>query len=345
MYGRHVASRLRSLTSSPAASRPGLWGSPDDPDDRCEPDRPVWTPGVRGREHPDLDRVQALHVPGRTGRPAMAARPGHQRPDPVSGARPGRGDRGLFDAAAGRARARRRGTRTGQHRPGGRLAVQLSVNRGGAEVTVLRGKVTLALVRERTAPAHRPAPDALAGFEVADLAEASTVARADRLRLPDRLRLADGESVESVFGNDPRTFVWSWRAPYFYCHFSDRVQHSGFVRALEEVVDRFLADRGISVGRLLAERSWIPVVSRARVQLVEAAHMEETIHTVFTVVDILRGVMFDARMSCYVQRGAELVPVATAQILHGYAIAAGDGAGGLAELDGEVSRALTGGRP
>jgi len=228
---------------------------------------------------------------------------------------------------------------------GGRLAVQLSVNRGGAEVTVLRGKVTLALVRERTAPAHRPAPDALAGFEVADLAEASTVARAERLRLPDRLRLADGESVESVFGNDPRTFVWSWRAPYFYCHFSDRVQHSGFVRALEEVVDRFLADRGISVGRLLAERSWIPVVSRARVQLVEAAHMEETIHTVFTVVDILRGVMFDARMSCYVQRGAELVPVATAQILHGYAIAAGDGAGGLAELDGEVSRALTGGRP
>ena len=228
---------------------------------------------------------------------------------------------------------------------GGRLAVQLSVNRGGAEVTVLRGKVTLALVRERTAPANRPAPDALAGFEVADLAEASTVARAERLRLPDRLRLADGESVESVFGNDPRTFVWSWRAPYFYCHFSDRVQHSGFVRALEEVVDRFLADRGISVGRLLAERSWIPVVSRARVQLVEAAHMEETIHTVFTVVDILRGVMFDARMSCYVQRGAELVPVATAQILHGYAIAAGDGAGGLAELDGEVSRALTGGRP
>src|SRR6266540_1380384 len=224
-------------------------------------------------------------------------------------------------------------------------SIQLPVNRGGAEVTVLRGKVTLALVRERTAPAHRPAPDALAGFEVADLAEASTVARADRLRLPDRLRLADGESVESVFGNDPRTFVWSWRAPYFYCHFSDRVQHSGFVRALEEVVDRFLADRGISVGRLLAERSWIPVVSRARVQLVEAAHMEETIHTVFTVVDILRGVMFDARMSCYVQRGAELVPVATAQILHGYAIAAGDGAGGLAELDGEVSRALTGGRP
>ena len=111
------------------------------------------------------------------------------------------------------------------------------------------------------------------------------------------------------------------------------------------MVDRFLAHRGLSVDRLLTERSWIPVVSRARVQLIEAAHMEETIHTVFTVVDILRGVIFDGRMDCFVQRGDELVPVATAQILHGYAIAAGEGAGGMATLDDEVVHALTGGRP
>jgi acyl-CoA thioesterase FadM len=121
------------------------------------------------------------------------------------------------------------------------------------------------------------------------------------------------------------------------------VQHSGFVRALEEVVDRFLADRGVSVGRMLTERSWIPVVSRARVRLLAAAHMEETIHTVFTVEEILRGVVFDARMDCYVRRGDELIPVATAKILHGYAIAAGEGAGGLAQLDDGVIRALTGG--
>ncbi|MDQ1721465.1 MAG: hypothetical protein QOI26_1199, partial [Pseudonocardiales bacterium] len=54
---------------------------------------------------------------------------------------------------------------------------------------------------------------------------------------------------------------------------------------------------------------------------------------------------FDGRMDCYVQRGDELIPVATAQILHGYAIAAGEGAGGMATLDDEVVRALTGGRP
>jgi hypothetical protein len=70
--------------------------------------------------------------------------------------------------------------------------------------------------------------------------------------------------------------------------------------------------------------------------------MEETVHTTFTVTDILRGVMFDARMDCFVQRGQDLVRVATAKILHGYAIAAGEGAGGLAELDADVVAALTG---
>lgn len=222
---------------------------------------------------------------------------------------------------------------------GNRLAVQLSVVRDGTEVTILRGKVVVALVQEQTAPQRQPAPDQLAGLEVDDLVKASTVSAARRLQL------AAGETAESVLTADRSSFLWSWRAPYFYCHFSDRVQHSGYVRTLEEVVDRFLADRGISVGRLLTERSWIPVVSRARVQLIEAAHMEETIHTVFTVVDILRGVIFDGRMDCYVQRGNELIPVATAQILHGYAIAAGEGAGGMATLDDEVVQALTGGRP
>jgi acyl-CoA thioesterase FadM len=203
------------------------------------------------------------------------------------------------------------------------LAVQLSVDRDGRPVTVLRGKLRVALVPEPAAPVHRPAPPALAALEVPHLAAASTV-------------------KDPGTGWEPEEFLWSWRAPYFYCHYSDRVQHSGFVRCLEEVVDRFLADRGISVGRMLRERSWIPVVSRARVQLIEPAHMEETVHTTFTVTDILRGVMFDGRMDCYVKRGDQVVPVATAKILHGYAIAAGEGAGGLAELDADVVTALTG---
>ena len=120
---------------------------------------------------------------------------------------------------------------------GSKLAVTLSVVRDGAEVTVLRGKLSLALVRERTAPEHQAAPERLAGLEVGELVEASTVAQ------PARRKLAAGESAESVLTAEPGSFLWSWRAPYFYCHYSDRVQHSGYVRAMEEVVDRFLADR------------------------------------------------------------------------------------------------------
>ena len=214
----------------------------------------------------------------------------------------------------------------------GRLAVRLAVERDGRPVTVLRGKVTVALVPERAAATHLPPPAPLADLPDAGIAPG------------ERRRLGPGETPESVLTAEPGTFLWSWRAPYFYCHFSDRVQHSGFVRALEEVVDRFLDDRGISVGRLLTERSWIPVVSRARVRLVGDARMEETVHTVFTVTDILRGVMFDGTMTCYVRRGDDLVTVARAQILHGYAIAAGPGAGGLAELDAATVAALLGER-
>jgi acyl-CoA thioesterase FadM len=163
------------------------------------------------------------------------------------------------------------------------------------------------------------------------------------LEVPHLAAASTAASTAPRDGSAPAasSFLWSWRAPYYYCHYSDRVQHSGFVRCLEEVVDRFLADRGLSVGRMLRERSWIPVVSRARVQLIEPAYMEETVHTVFTVTDILRGVLFDARMDCFVKRGEDVVPVATAKILHGYAIAAGEGAGGLAELDPDVVAALT----
>jgi acyl-CoA thioesterase FadM len=210
-----------------------------------------------------------------------------------------------------------------EDRPG-RFTVTLRVTRGGADTTVLRGRVTVALVREASAASGGPLPAGLSCLVVDDLSGAAAGG-------PDGLTL-----------DDPAAFVWSWRAPYFACHFSDRVQHSGFVRALEEVVDRFLADRGLSVGRLLAERAWIPVVSRARVRLLAAAHMEETIHTVFAVEDVLKRSAYDARMDCYVRRGDVLVRCATARILHGYARARGAGAGGLVELDDATIAALTG---
>ncbi|OLT19108.1 hypothetical protein BJF79_02460 [Actinomadura sp. CNU-125] len=214
-------------------------------------------------------------------------------------------------------------------RADGRLDVRIVVFRDGREVTALRGKVGLAITRERAAERQRPAPPALARWEREPVP-------------PDPIRVPPGSRVEDVIATGPGAYLWSWRAPYYYCQYSDGVQFSGFVRALEEVVDRFLADRGISVGRMLRERAWIPVVSRVGLRLFSPAQMEEEIHTVFRVREIMRGVMFDADMDCYVRRGDELVHVATARILHGYAIAAGEGAGGLAELDDGVVGALLG---
>jgi acyl-CoA thioesterase FadM len=81
-------------------------------------------------------------------------------------------------------------------------------------------------------------------------------------------------SVQDVAGTN--AIVWRWRIPYFYCHYSQRLQHSGYLRLMEEVVDVFLARRGISIRDMLAGRRWIPVVPSARVRILEPAFMEET---------------------------------------------------------------------
>lgn len=209
-----------------------------------------------------------------------------------------------------------------EERPG-RFAVTMRALRGGGSPTVLRGRVTVALVREADAPGALPAPAGLAPLVVSEVAGDS----------------GDAPLEPGAAG----ALTWSWRAGYPACHYSDRVQHSAFVAALEDVVDRFLDDRGLSIRRLLVERGWIPVVSRARVRLLAAAHMEETVHTVFAVDEILKRSAYDARMDCWVRRDGSLVRVAMARILHGYAASRGEGAGGLVELDDATVAALTGG--
>ncbi len=113
--------------------------------------------------------------------------------------------------------------------------------------------------------------------------------------------------------------MWKWRIPYFYCHFTERLQHSGYLRLMEEVVDRFLASRGISIQTMLETRRWIPVVPNARLEILSEALMEETIYTVYTVKHIFKDVTYTSRMDCYVPRNNMLVHTATGQITHGYA--------------------------
>jgi acyl-CoA thioesterase FadM len=222
----------------------------------------------------------------------------------------------------------------------GRFTVTLRVASDGAGAMVLRGRVSIALVRETGPRLGGALPAGLSPLAVADLVSATGVAASRRLTLGPT-----EDECAALRRQVPGAFAWSWRAPYFACHFSDRVQHSSFVGALEDVVDRFLADRGLSIGRLLEERAWIPVVSRARVQLISAAHMEETIHTLFTVEEILKRSGWGARMDCFVRRGDVMVCCATARILHGYARARGEGAGSLVELDETTVAALAGVSP
>jgi acyl-CoA thioesterase FadM len=206
----------------------------------------------------------------------------------------------------------------------GRFSVRLRARRSSVEPVVVNGNVRIALVREKSLSESIPAPEPLAPLVTLAVSAINTEAYAEDPRA----------------GGRESAFTWSWQARYFHCHYSGRVQHSAYIRALEEVVDRFLADRGISIARLLQERDWIPVVSRARVTLLADARMGEMIHTTFAIEEILKGLAYNARMDCYVRRGETLTRTATARILHGYAIAGGDAAGQLAPLDEATQAAL-----
>jgi acyl-CoA thioesterase FadM len=209
------------------------------------------------------------------------------------------------------------------------FTVRLRARRPGGP-TVLRGRVRVLAVRE-PGTARYPVPEPLRGCVVDGIGAAGG---------PDP---PDPGTLAGL--RDSGLLLWSWRVPYYYCHFSRRIQHSGYVRALEEAVERFLAGRGLSIGTVLDTRGWIPVVSRARVGLLGEVAMEETVHTVLEVVDVLKNLTFEARMDCYVERGGALAHVATGRILHGYAVARGPDAGRLAQLDPATVAALTGSPP
>ncbi len=197
---------------------------------------------------------------------------------------------------------------------------------GRKPAKAVTAKVRVVLRRVADAP---PVPDELATYAVPEIvrAPASVPPRPSFGSPVDGTAGAIGRGVVGAADETARSLVagsnalvWKWRIPYFYCHFTERIQHSGYLRLMEEVVDLFLADRGISIRRMLTDQKWIPVVPQARVEILREALMEEELYTVFTVEDVFKDLTYTARMDCYVLRGDELVQTATGRITHGYAL-------------------------
>jgi acyl-CoA thioesterase FadM len=216
----------------------------------------------------------------------------------------------------------------------GRYRITLRALRGDDDPVVVLARVTVAMVEERRAPGSAPVPDQLRGLVVRSI---SALGGGRDLEIPSA---ADARSALTAV--HVGATLWTWRARYFLCHYSDRVQHSAYVRALEEVVERFLAERGLSVRTMLESHGWVPVVSRARLRLLADAHMDEEVHTCFIVGEILKDMAYEGRMECYVKRDGRLVHVATGEILHGYAKINGARAGALVVLDDRTKAALRG---
>ncbi|MFF4367997.1 thioesterase family protein [Streptomyces sp. NPDC001594] len=233
-----------------------------------------------------------------------------------------------------------------------RFSVTLYVEREGKELKAVTSKAEVSLrADDYLAPlAH---PRELARFTVERLGDATGRGPWDgkETAVADNTALAAGRGTT---GADPvleqllageNAFGWKWRIPYPYCHFNERLALSGYLRQVEEVVDLFLADRGISIKTLLDDRKWIPVVPRSRVTFLDEALMEEDLYTVFTVEEVFKDFTYTARTDFYVVRDGRLVQTATGRITHGYAVFENRRDWSLVGFDERVVRALNGGLP
>jgi acyl-CoA thioesterase FadM len=222
--------------------------------------------------------------------------------------------------------------------------VTLDVERGDEDVRAATARVRAVLRQDRRdGPVTEQVPDELASYTVARIDRAPvTEALLDRsMAVPPAQLVAvpnaappsgccggagvaggrgAADPVLAELAGGANSYGWRWRIPYFYCHFTERLQMSGYLRVLEEIVDLFLADRGVSIRTLLDDQNWIPVVPRSTISMLDEALMEEDLYTVFTVEDVFKDLTYTARMDCYVLRDGMLTPTATGSITHGYAL-------------------------
>jgi acyl-CoA thioesterase FadM len=198
-----------------------------------------------------------------------------------------------------------------------RLTVELTVDRG-EPVKAVNAKVAVSLRLDPRGWPVEPPPAELAAHVVDNLGTTSEP-------IP-----VTGDPLEQLTAG-VNAYAWAWRMPYFYCHFTERVQMSGYLRQMEEILEKFVADRGVSIKKLLDEQNWIPVVPTSRITF-----------TVFTVENVFKRYTFTARMDCYVVRDGQLVPTATGRITHGWAVIENRRDWRLVGFDDRLTDALTG---
>lgn len=209
-----------------------------------------------------------------------------------------------------------------------KLKVDLTVERAGGPVKAVRSKVEVSLRHDPRGFPAEEIPAELAGHSVPHIGGSEPIP-------------VTGDPLDQLT-TGRNAFAWAWRIPYFYCHFTERVQMSGYLRQMEEVLDLFVEHRGVSIKRLLDEQNWIPVVPHSRITFLDEAKMEEKLITVFTVEDVFKRFTFTARMDCYVQRGDELVPTATGRITHGWAVIENRRDWSMVNFDDRLTNALHG---
>ncbi|WP_175407386.1 hypothetical protein [Streptomyces sp. TRM64462] len=216
---------------------------------------------------------------------------------------------------------------------GKRLTVEFTVERGGETVKAVVSKVA---VQFRLDPHGHPADEPPAALTPYVTERLGTDAR------PEPVPVPEGTDPLELLTQGRNAFGWAWRMPYFYCHFTERVQMSGYLRQMEEVVDLFLADRGVSIKTLLDEQDWIPVVPHSKITILDEAKMEETLYTVYTVENVFKRFTYTSRQDTYVLRDGVLVPTSTGRITHGWAVIENRRDWSLVDFDDRLLNALNG---
>lgn len=215
--------------------------------------------------------------------------------------------------------------------------VTIRVERNGETLKAVTSKVRVSLRIDTYLEAAGEVPAELSRFAVGTLG--------DDLEREQGATAPAEEDILTRLTEGRNAYAWKWNIPYPYCHFTERIQMSGYLRLMEEGKDRFVADRGISIKTLLDDRRWIPVVPRSDIRVLDEALMEEDLYTVYTVEEVFKDFTYTSRMDFYVLRDGKLVKTATGRIVHGYAVIENRRDWSLVNFDQRVLDAINGTAP